>query len=1456
MSGKYMTKIQTKNKIKLSIKILMAISASALVLSAGFAIFRFQTIKQSGITSGEYIFETKITDLSRKTVTDPEGNNYIFIQSPESSYLNEAGKPKVPVQNYKVEIPKDAKNLKIEVVNSIDEQERIDAHYYPAEELVQKSIDENVEYIDEEFYIDNNFYDEYQEIYPKNPVVIGQTGKMREVNFVEILFYPLQYKPSDKTLVTNRKLTAKLTYTSENGKETISLPSSFKSIGKGILNHEEEVDAPATSRLGAVIYPTDLASSSNVANYLIITADLFYDNIPDNDDPIEQLVEHRSEISNYDVAVVQLSDIVASYGASIPIHPDLIDTDDDLDLKIKNFIKYAYENWNSGQPDLEYILMVGDAAPETEEFFLPMHLSTIESYGERILTDHWYICINDDQASPQIDDMDVIGDIILGRFSVQTETDLSTVVNKTINYELNPPPDNDWGNRTLLTSGFEEGDGGLPIIRDEILIPNGLEANEVYADDYTDYQLAINDILANINYGHSFFVHHGHGWPYGWQIGDVYSITTDDIGNLSNDNRLPVVFSMSCSTAKIDSDDPSLAETFVNGIEGSIAFFGATRIADSSGFSLAIYTMQQIFEEGEYRLGASILKAKSFSNSGLVYNLFGDPALDLSQSILSSDKPDFRTTLEGFDYSGENVTFFATIYNKGLTAGENVKAELFIGHPELGGTVIDDSTTFHTIPALSNLPIEITIPLQEGWDHGYSTELYLVIDSQNEIEELSEHNNISNQLAFFLNFLPNYYIGGGYGPSIYDNKLVWTENHDGIFSSINMFDLGNDGKYGTADDSGVIQITEDNRNSYHPSIYGNKIVWYGDTNDGQLGISLYNLGQDGLFGTSDDSGVITIAQGGDKKYPKIFGNKIVWQKADSYDYLYIFDLGNDGVYGTSDDRGPSRISSFPLDYSDSFSFRDNKILWSSLNYPDDMIEDVFLYDLGDDGIFGTNDDIKDVQITNNNMNASKPNLYGKKILMSSYIFNLGDDGIFGTDDDLGEITIDRISLESEDNYIPVDYNIEIFSDNQWSVILEVEGNSDPQILHYLPEIVTFSKVRFNFTDTYDTEPDHEELRIYDIELLNSETGKLYSDHGYVSASAGNNPNYIHESYGTAFWQVINSDPFWLEVQFRDIANINDEITQINSEIYLSLNDIFANVVVGENLFDNPNIYTYDLVSGSLNQITARPINQQRIKVWGNKIVYTGEGDLEGIFLTEYFSCDNSNPAVCGEAFGPDCQEVDQLMCCEDDTDENYLSRDCADSSIFADSCSDEENDNACCDDSKDCVYKGICYTRNRANDFQENAWEGTNGAGTVGYYKCLNTPGMIFDCDHDPYVCEEYNWACNVDETRPYGRSAGWAFEGEDHTFGGYGDSWGRGIGVWGSYDQGPSSVINHEFEECCGDDVGEYLIGNICCDSPNDRIDNSGNCVPRGKPKRIQEMSLRNNTYSQLGINVTAAKF
>ncbi len=81
---------------------------------------------------------------------------------------------------------------------------------------------------------------------------------------------------------------------------------------------------------------------------------------------------------------------------------------------------------------------------------------------------------------------------------------------------------------------------------------------------------------------------------------------------------------------------------------------------------------------------------------------------------------------------------------------------------------------------------------------------------------------------------------------------------------IYLFDLGPDEIYGTADDLGEIQITTSLKHEYAPRLDGTKIIWTRVINEGAAGWSLnqnsfsYDLGTDGRYGTADDVGPIQL----------------------------------------------------------------------------------------------------------------------------------------------------------------------------------------------------------------------------------------------------------------------------------------------------------------------------------------------------------------------------------------------------------------------------------------------------------------------------------------------------------------------------------------------------------------------------------------------------------------------
>jgi len=249
------------------------------------------------------------------------------------------------------------------------------------------------------------------------------------------------------------------------------------------------------------------------------------------------------------------------------------------------------------------------------------------------------------------------------------------------------------------------------------------------------------------------------------------------------------------------------------------------------------------------------------------------------------------------------------------------------------------------------------------------------------------------------------------------NKIVWAMRTaaSGFKFDIYLYDLGDDGVYGTLDDSGVIQLTNDSLANIEPSISGNKIVWR-SSRDGNTDIYLYDLGRDGVYGTRDDSKITRVSDDPTiQGMPSISGNKIVWADLRHGDFeIYLYDMGRDGLFGTRDDSGEIRLTN-ALGHQGAAEISKNKIVWMDQR---DGAPDIYLYDLGKDGVYGTRDDSGELRITADEDYQGMPDISGNTIVWTDgrhdegdvYLYDLGKDGIFGTHDDSGER---RLTLGSE-----------------------------------------------------------------------------------------------------------------------------------------------------------------------------------------------------------------------------------------------------------------------------------------------------------------------------------------------------------------------------------------------------------------------------------------------------------
>ncbi len=345
--------------------------------------------------------------------------------------------------------------------------------------------------------------------------------------------------------------------------------------------------------------------------YLIIGADAVFTN------PYMELFRVFKERQGFRVTMAPLSETGTSQTA---IHEYISD--------------YAATN------PLEYVLLIGDV---NGAYALPSF-----SYGsENDVTDLPYVLLDGPGD-------DYYPEAFIGRWPVDTAQELAKVIGRTIKYAQDPDVESGYLERALVTAG-NYADSGI------ILTPVWTSLwlyNELNDFGYTEVDTVFfppttgpEQILETWNNGVGIVNYRGWGDAHGWHFPHFHVSDFDD-GNLSNGNKLPIVFSFVCGTGKFDSSiDPSFCEALltqgsINLPAGAVAVVAPSDLHTRTKFNNALNSkLWDALLEGHVNELAPALLASKFGftdefvnelDPGQMaefyfhtYNILGDPSLPL-----------------------------------------------------------------------------------------------------------------------------------------------------------------------------------------------------------------------------------------------------------------------------------------------------------------------------------------------------------------------------------------------------------------------------------------------------------------------------------------------------------------------------------------------------------------------------------------------------------------------------------------------------------------------------------------------------------------------------------------------------------------------------------------------------------------------------------------------------------
>ncbi len=387
-----------------------------------------------------------------------------------------------------------------------------------------------------------------------------------------------------------------------------------------------------------------LVSNSAGADYIVVYNKLF-------ETQAEQLRSFRNTHDGFRSFKAEIEDIydVFNYGMDNP-------------AAVRNFTKNAFDNW--AQPKFKYLCLFGRGSldPKKLQSSSVYYRNLVPVYGNPA-TDGYFANFN---IGSQLYNHHVG----VGRLPAYTVTEAQDMVNKIMSYESLGLPE--WIKTSLFVTGGKNYSEQQVFIAQTNYFINSyiatppLSSNpvKIYLGDSTG-MITYNypdSIISSINAGALIINYMAHA-SYGF-----WNNVFDDPVVLSNQNKYPLIFSMTCFTGR--NADPSTrgyGEKFCYYPgKGSIGFLGTTAWSlSSTGNTYNDLLISSLVEDTSRRIGDIVKRASgilasydtsNFHNRNTIncYDLLGDPAVKLllpahpefdlrsSDYSLSDDNPQFR----------------------------------------------------------------------------------------------------------------------------------------------------------------------------------------------------------------------------------------------------------------------------------------------------------------------------------------------------------------------------------------------------------------------------------------------------------------------------------------------------------------------------------------------------------------------------------------------------------------------------------------------------------------------------------------------------------------------------------------------------------------------------------------------------------------------------------------------
>ena len=545
-----------------------------------------------------------------------DGKTYQSISFDTEGITTEAGFPEIPHIAKILAIPNQG-SVSVEVLETSPVQIFNGINVPPARESWEEGKPETA-------YLENVEAYNSDDIYPGNFARVEDPAIFRDFRIARVSIFPIRYSPSIKEIQAISSITIKINYTQGPGINPKTTPDkpiapSFAELYRNFIFNYDEV---LQRRYAGMEEGYDFM--------LCIMPDEFYNSF-------QTYANWKHKTGTY-IQVTKFSEIGASGN-----NP----------TAVKNHIQNAYTTW---EVPPTHVLLVGDAG------IAPIKLIT---YDYTFAYDDYFV---------EVEGNDYFPEMMIGRFTNETDYRLQVMINKFMGYEKTPyVQSTDWFKKGLVCAN-DEYSSQIETKRftAQQMLVNG---NFTSVDSmYNGYPCPgnVTTIINMINQGRSYLNYRGEGWSTGWWA-DCFPFQTSNVTSLNNGAKLTYVTSIGCGVAMFNASGGNcfgeewLELGTLTEPRGACAFVGPTsntHTAYNNRIDMGIYlgmfpqsSLQPVMDSpGEALLNGKMFMYLVYGNTYWVeyhfrvYHVLGDPSLHVWKNVpqaVNVSHPD--TVVTGFN---------------------------------------------------------------------------------------------------------------------------------------------------------------------------------------------------------------------------------------------------------------------------------------------------------------------------------------------------------------------------------------------------------------------------------------------------------------------------------------------------------------------------------------------------------------------------------------------------------------------------------------------------------------------------------------------------------------------------------------------------------------------------------------------------------------------------------------